>query len=176
MQTKRRSKKKSAMKSKYRYYFISLLIVFLDQLTKYVVRLTIPLNSEPIKLTPNFFWLTHVQNTGAAFSLSLGSPQFNRIFFIFFSLIVIVILVFMQKRTKIITEKIAYSFILGGAIGNLIDRIFIGGVTDFIWWDFPDFIMERWPVFNIADSSIVVALTLLIVYYIFFEKKKMEDK
>ncbi len=62
--------------------------------------------------------------------------------------------------------------ILGGAFGNLIDRIFFGGVTDFIWWDFPDFIMERWPVFNIADSSIVVAICLLVVYYLFFREEK----
>jgi signal peptidase II len=148
------------------------------------VRASLPFYGEPIKITSQFFWLTHVQNTGAAFSLSLGSAVVNRIFFIVFSIIAIVILFFMQKKTESKVEKIAYSMILGGAFGNLIDRIFFGGVTDFIWWDFPDFIMERWPVFNIADSSIVVAICLLVVYYLFFEKKikeineknEMEDK
>jgi signal peptidase II len=120
--------------------------------------------------------LTNVQNTGAAFSLSLGDDTLNRIFFIFFSIIAIIILFFMQRKTELKVEKIAFSMILGGAIGNLIDRIFIGGVTDFIWWDFPDFIMERWPVFNLADSSIVVALSLLVFYYLFFEKRNKDIK
>ena len=64
--------------------------------------------------------------------------------------------------------------ILGGAIGNLTDRIIFGSVTDFIWCDFPDFIMQRWPIFNIADSSIVIAMILLFISTIFL--KNVEAK
>ena len=147
------------------------MIIFLDQISKYLVRESM-VAGEIIKLTPKFFWLTYVQNTGAAFSFSLGNVTLNRIFFIVFTSIAAVFIFFLLIRTKIIAEKWAYALILGGAIGNLIDRILLGSVTDFIWWDFPDFIMQRWPVFNIADSSIVLAMTILIIFYVFFDKKK----
>ena len=58
----------------------------------------------------------------------------------------------------------------------MIDRIILGKVTDFLWLDFPDVIMDRWPVFNIADSSIVVAIAIMAVYILFFNKKTEEDK
>ena len=72
-------------------------------------------------------------------------------------------------------EIFYFALILGGALGNLIDRIFIGSVTDFIWCDFPDIIMTRWPIFNIADSSIVIAMILMIASTL-FHKDKYEEK
>lgn len=159
------------IKANLSYFWISLAVILLDQLSKFLVRQFIPLG-HTIYLTKSFFWLTHVENTGAAFSLSLGSESFNRTVFIILSVIVSAILIRMILFARVKIEKIAYCLILGGAIGNLIDRIFIGGVTDFLWCDFPDFIMSRWPVFNLADSSIVIAITLLLIHTIFFESRK----
>jgi len=159
------------------FWQISAMIIFLDQLSKYLVRNVIHFGTENlIRITKSFFWLTRVQNNGAAFSLSLGNVLLNKIFFIIFSLFAIVIIIIVSRKSKSKIEQIAYAFILGGALGNLIDRVFIGSVTDFIWWIFPDFIMQRWPVFNIADSSIFIALTILVVYYLFFNKKELEGK
>ena len=153
---------------KNRYFWITFIIVILDQISKYAVRNWIDFGSRNvIRLTDKFFWLTKVQNYGAAFSFSFGSPSLNRIIFITISIVAVFFIAYYIITTKIKAEKIAFSLILGGALGNLLDRIFIGSVTDFIWWDFPDIIMYRWPVFNIADSAIVLAITILIGYYFF---------
>lgn len=163
---------------KLRYFGISLAIILLDQFSKYAIRNWVDFGyRNVIKLTEDFFWLTKVQNTGAAFSLSFGSAQINRIIFISISLVAVGLLIYYIIKTKPIAEKIAFSLVLGGAVGNLLDRIFLGSVTDFIWWDFPDLIMQRWPVFNIADSAIVLAMIILVIYYFFTIKiDKTEEK
>jgi signal peptidase II len=131
---------------------------------------------EVIKITDSFFWLTYVENTGAAFSMSFGSELFNRIFFIVVSVLIILLIIYMSKKSDSKTEQVAFAMIIGGAIGNLIDRILIGSVTDFIWWDFFDLIMERWPVFNLADSAIVVAVVLIVIKAVFDSNKKVEEQ
>lgn len=68
-------------------------------------------------------------------------------------------------------QTVSFSLIVAGAIGNLIDRIYLGSVTDFLDFDFPDFLMERWPIFNVADSAICVAIGLYIIYVLFYEKR-----
>ncbi|HLC61198.1 MAG TPA: signal peptidase II [Candidatus Nanoarchaeia archaeon] len=131
----------------------ALIIVILDQLTKLLIRKNFKLN-ESIPAIKNFFHLTYVQNTGSAFSLFQG---FN-IFFIIFSIIVIGIIFYYIRKIKQ-NEKLmqlAIGLLLGGTIGNLLDRIFIGAVTDFI-----DF--RIWPVFNIADSAVTISVVLLII-------------
>ena len=152
---------------KLKYFWITIVIVILDQISKYAVRNWVDFGSRNvIKITEKFFWLTKVQNTGAAFSFSFGSVSLNRFIFITISILAVCLLVYYILKTKIKTEKIAFALVLGGAVGNLLDRIFIGSVTDFIWWDFPDVIMYRWPVFNIADSAIVAAVSILVVFYL----------
>lgn len=153
------------------YFGITLAVIFADQFSKYLVRANIAYR-EIIKITPEFFWLTHVRNTGAAFSFSFGSPLVNRIIFLVVSILASIVLIYLILHSKQKTETIAYSLILGGAIGNLIDRLIFGYVTDFIWTDFPDFIMNRWPVFNLADSSIVIAICLLIIFSFFGKHTK----
>ena len=154
-----------------KYLWITFLIILLDQFSKYEIRKMIQYG-HTIKLTKKIFWLTNITNHGAAFSFSIGSDSLNRLFFIVFSIITIIVIFYLALKTKSKLEIIAFFLILGGAFGNLIDRIIHGGVTDFVWVDFPDFIMERWPVFNIADSSIFVALGLLIIKSLFFTEKK----
>ena len=166
---------KEKPKNNYVFLWISTIIIILDQITKYIIRTNLDYG-EIIRVTKKFFWITYVRNTGAAFSFSFGDAVLNKIIFIVISSLASVMLVILIKKSNAKIETIAYSLILGGAIGNLIDRIFLGSVTDFLWCDFPDWIMHRWPVFNIADSSIVVAIVILVFYTLFLEKKNVEDK
>ena len=132
----------------------SLFIVLLDQLTKYLISKHM-LVSQSIPVIKNFLYLTYIQNTGAGFGILKGG---NTIL-IFISLIIIGIILFYIKQ--IIKEKqihIPIALILGGAFGNLIDRIFLHHVIDFI-----DF--RIWPAFNIADSCITIGALWLIVYF-----------
>ncbi|MBN1327323.1 MAG: signal peptidase II [Candidatus Cloacimonetes bacterium] len=160
--------------NKLSYWWISLIIVFLDQFSKILVRMQIA-PGEIIRVTSKFFWLTHVENDGAAFSLSLGSSSLNQIIYPIIIFLAMILMVYLNIRSKTKTEKFIYALILGGALGNFIDRILLGRVTDFLWCDFPDFIMERWPVFNIADSAIVIAIVIMFVNVIFPARKSLED-
>lgn len=157
------------------YYWVTLIVIALDQITKFLIRSSLNLG-EIIELTPKLIWLTYVQNTGAAFSFSFGSPLLNRVLFIILSLLATIFIVFLSVKSKNKFEIFSFALILGGAIGNLIDRIFLGSVTDFIWCDFPDIIMTRWPVFNVADSSIVIAIILMLITTFFHAKTNEENK
>lgn len=157
------------------YYWISLIVIIFDQVSKYVIRSSIE-PRQVIKLTPKLIWFTSIQNTGAAFSFSFGNPLLNRILFIIISIIAIILVVYLSAKSKNKLEIFSFALILGGAIGNLVDRIFMGSVTDFIWCDFPDVIMTRWPVFNIADSSIVIAIVLMIASTIFIKETHKEKE
>lgn len=129
------------------------LIVFLDQLTKLTVRNSLQLN-ESIPLIKNAFHLTFITNTGSAFGLFKG---FN-IFFVLFSIIVITAIFYYTAkiREKEKGLQFALGLLLGGTIGNLIDRLAYGHVIDFID-------LRVWPVFNIADSAVTIAVGFLIV-------------
>jgi len=159
---------------KIQYIWITLVVILLDQVSKIIVRNYLEVG-KVLKITKKFFWLTHVENTGAAFSLSFGNAALNKIIFICVSIIAIVLLIYLNNKSRSKVEKFVFALILGGAIGNLIDRIIFGKVTDFLWCDFPDIFMERWPVFNIADSSIVIAITIMIVHSVFFTRKTVEE-
>ncbi|MBC8416232.1 MAG: signal peptidase II [Candidatus Cloacimonetes bacterium] len=160
---------------KYAYLWITLIVIIIDQLSKLLIRNLLELG-EIIKITPKIIWITYVQNTGAAFSLSFGTPGLNKIVFIILSLLAIFLIFYLLSKTSSKIEKISFALILGGAVGNLIDRIALGKVTDFVWCDFPDVIMTRWPVFNIADSSIVIAIAIIVAYTIFHRDKAVEEK
>ncbi|MCH6545099.1 MAG: lipoprotein signal peptidase [Deltaproteobacteria bacterium] len=135
------------------------LILVLDQGTKIIVDRTIPLHHS-IPVIDNLFNLTHIRNTGAAFGILAGRSGWVRSsFLLFFSLVamgfIIVLLRRLPENEKTLT--IALSFILGGAIGNLLDRLLYGEVIDFL-----DFYWSRyhWPAFNAADSFITVGVIL----------------
>lgn len=157
------------------YGWVSLTVIIIDQVSKYMVRSLIE-PGQVIKLTPKLIWFTSIQNTGAAFSFSFGNPLLNRILFIIISTIAIILIVYLSAKSKIKLEIFSFALILGGAIGNLVDRILLGSVTDFIWCDFPDVIMIRWPVFNIADSSIVIAIVLMIASTLFIKETHKEKE
>jgi len=128
-------------------FVISLVIVLLDQLTKFFF---IDIN---LKIF-SFLSLNYVENTGAAF----GILQNQVIFLSIISAGVLALIIYYWK-TLDNQEKLALSFIFAGTLGNLIDRIFRGFVIDFIDFGF-------WPAFNIADASNVVGVLLLIYFYI----------
>jgi signal peptidase II len=136
-------------------FLISSLIVLLDQATKYLVRQFI----EPFKLIEvlPFLHLVNVRNKGAAFGLfkDLGNA-----FFVVLSLTALVTLSFLLLRAGMRPfGRLCLALILGGAAGNLIDRVFMESVIDFI-----DFFIDRyhWPAFNVADSAITIGLVMLL--------------
>jgi signal peptidase II len=139
-----------------------LVIVPLDQATKIIVDRMLPLH-ESIPVIENFFSLTYIRNTGAAFGLLAQSGElFRRTFLIGFSLAAIGFIIIMLRRLpeneKVLT--IALGFILAGAVGNLIDRLLYGEVIDFLdfYWN-----GYHWPAFNVADSFITIGVVLIMV-------------
>jgi signal peptidase II len=167
------------MKETWKYFLISVIIIIIDQVSKYLVRLKMPLYHS-IEIFGNYFKLTHVENHGAAFSLSLGDH--SRWIFIGLTLVLSSVFVFMIiKQSKF--QKLYFSFILGGAIGNLIDRIVFGKVTDFLdslypripsdWNFFYSF--DRWPTFNVADSMIVIGMILFAIDAIILDNKRKKS-
>ena len=134
-------------------------IIILDQGSKLMVDQTMPLNYS-IPVIENLFNLTYIRNTGAAFGIFAGSSAVLRQpFLILFSLLAIGFILMMLRRLPE-AEKglmVALSFVLGGAVGNLIDRLLYGEVIDFL-----DFYWSRfhWPAFNFADSFITVGVIL----------------
>ncbi|MFP3014300.1 MAG: signal peptidase II [Arsenophonus sp.] len=109
-----------------------------------------------------YFNLYYVQNTGVAFSFMADISEWNRWFFSFISIIICIVLIFIMYRQNINKKliNISYSFVIGGALGNISDRLIHGFVVDFI--DFHVGIYH-WPTFNIADMSICVGALLIVL-------------
>ena len=153
-----------------KWLWLSGLVIMLDQLTKLLAdRFLSTHASTPV--IPGFFDLVLAYNTGAAFSFLADAGGWQRWFFTVLALGVSIFLILWLKRLQP-SEKmtaIALALILGGAIGNLIDRILYGHVIDFIHWFYRDF---SWPAFNIADSAITLGAALLIIHAIFFDNRE----
>jgi signal peptidase II len=141
------------------------IILVLDRLTKIIVDRTMSLH-QSIPIIDGFFSLTYVRNTGAAFGILSGSHEAFRLpFLILVSVLALGFVVVMLKRLRdeergLIT---ALSFIIGGAIGNLVDRVLYGEVIDFLdfYWSH-----YHWPAFNLADSCITVGVLITLYYLI----------
>lgn len=152
---------------------VTLAVVLFDIVSKYlVVQLLLPLQQE-IVVIPHILSFSYVENKGAAFGILADS----RWLFMLMSALLLTVLILLIKFSKINHPLflISASMILGGGIGNMIDRIFVGYVVDFIKATFIDF-----PVFNIADCAVVIGTVLFAVYFIFFDKtftsKKTDGK
>ncbi len=133
--------------------------VALDQISKVIIDRTLPLYAS-IPVIENFFSLTYIRNKGAAFGVMASSQPVLRIsFLLLFSLLAIIFLIVVLRRLPQ-TEKVliaALALILGGAIGNLIDRFLYGEVIDFLDFYWSSF---HWPAFNLADSFITIGVTV----------------
>lgn len=142
---------------------IAVLAVIADQITKYIVVENIELRGT-VPFIPGFMSFYHTRNTGAAFSM-FSDQRWVFMVFSFISMgLIIFILIKEYKRHKLL--NIALAMVLGGGIGNMIDRIRFEYVVDFFKTEFMDF-----AVFNVADCFITVGAVLLGVYVIFFEPK-----
>jgi signal peptidase II len=144
------------------HFLLALSIVLLDRWTKRLVASRIAMYRQ-IQIIPGFFRITHTENTGAAFSLFADSPShWKTALLIGFSLLAMVIVtVLLWKQTRALTMTgVALSLILGGAVGNLWDRVASGRVVDFLLFYVKHY---EWPVFNLADSSIVIGAGLLVL-------------
>jgi len=153
-----------------RWLWLSLLVVVLDQATKWVaVGLLDPFRPVPLVPLLNF---TLMYNEGAAFSFLASAGGWQRWFFAVFALVTTVVLVVWLLRLKP-HERVtamALSLVVGGAIGNLIDRVLTGRVVDFIDFYVGDW---HWPAFNIADSAISAGVVLLLLTSLRSEPEQM---
>jgi signal peptidase II len=144
------------------------LIVGLDQASKAAIVQLIPFNTIGARLWNDFLWIVHTRNLGIAFSIGDGLSQAVRVLlFIGLPLVFLVFAIFYCLRTETLTkfQRASIYIIISGGLGNLIDRIFRPeGVVDFISFAFYGiFGLERFPTFNVADSSISVGAVLLIL-------------
>jgi len=152
------------------YYMISLILIGIDQLTKWIIVRTMELG-ESITVIENFFYITSHRNTGAAWGILEGQMLF---FYIVTIIVVIGVIYYMEKYAR--NDKllaVALSFVLGGAIGNFIDRLFRQEVVDFA--DFYIF-NYNFPIFNVADSALTIGVILVIIATIMDERKKGKAK
>ena len=143
-----------------RYLFLSILILFIDQLTKWKMVKVVSLH-DFVEVTP-YFNLTMAHNYGAAFSFLADAGGWQRHFFIIITVIIsLVLVVWLSKLERYKRgEAFALSLILGGALGNLVDRVIYGYVVDFIDIHYAGY---HWPAFNVADMAIVAGAILLIM-------------
>ncbi len=182
-------------------FFISLAVILVDQISKMIIKgFAIPFlkifhvgmfQGESIPVLGNFFRITFIENPGMAFGFD---PGFNMklwlsIFSLIASLGLAIYLYFIREKN--FTLRLSIALILGGAIGNLIDRmfygvfygyapLFYGKVVDFLDFDFFKFslfgkIFDRWPIFNFADASVTIGVLILIIFYRGTEKESKDN-
>tara|TARA_B100001029_G_scaffold76977_1_gene62938 strand:- start:155 stop:625 length:471 start_codon:yes stop_codon:yes gene_type:complete len=147
--------------------FVSAILVLADQISKTIVVKTMSLY-ESIPVIQNFFHFTYITNDGMAFGINFPFG-----YYIFTSVSILLTLFLFwylwSVRTHSIVIRLGISFIIAGAIGNLIDRIFLGAVIDFLDFMIGNF---HWYVFNLADSYVTVGMVLVLIDSIILEKKR----
>lgn len=161
---------------KSRLLVISLLVILLDQLSKRVVVYYFQMG-ESTAVLGNFFRFTYILNPGGVFGSKLGSQNFYTIISVL--ALIVTSWFFFKTKSSETWLRIGLCMVLGGAVGNLIDRLRFGEVVDFLDFDFfdislpplkilffnfPGFHLDRWPVFNLADSFVLIGIVLIIVH------------
>ena len=146
-------------------------VIIFDQITKAVIRNTLTLYHS-ITVIPGFFNIVHIHNPGGVFGFMANkSPLMRNLLFILLSSLAICLIFYLYKNTpkKYSLLSTCFALILGGALGNLIDRIRFGKVVDFL-----DFYIGsyHWPAFNVADSAITVGIIIYVFHLVF---KKMPE-
>lgn len=160
---------------------LTLFIIILDQITKTLVVKNIPLHTIGAEFFGDFLRIIHVSNTGVAFSVGAAWSDIVRFASFVIVPVIVIILVFIvyfRNNEWTVLQRWAIMGIVGGGIGNLIDRAFrTEGVVDFIDVKFFGiFGLERWPTFNIADSAIIVFGILLAITFIISIKNEKTTK
>ncbi len=150
---------------------ITAVIIVLDQITKILVRQNMTVNMTSIPVIQDFFHLTYVANDGMAFGINFTGGIYV---FTFASIIMTIFLTYYlwTVRDSSLLLRSSLALILGGAIGNLIDRVLFKEVTDFFHFIFGNY---DWYIFNIADSAVTVGMILFLIYTIFLEPKQKTE-
>lgn len=153
-------------KNKNKVYLTAVIVLLIDQIVKLLIKTNMSLNEE-ISIIPNFFSIQYLKNTGAAFSIL----ENQTILLAITSIICISVIIYYLKKEENLTTAMYLSFglVLGGILGNLIDRIVYQGVIDFLSFQIFNY---NFPVFNIADIGITIGVLLLIIIYISRDIKK----
>jgi len=141
-----------------RYYAVAALVFLLDQLTKQIIDAYVPFK-EQLSVIGQFFLITHVLNDGAAFSMLPGAQTL----FIVITIFVVIGIVWYIERNRRTGRPLlltAFALVLGGALGNFIDRVLYGHVIDFLQFNFGSY---TFPIFNVADVGITVGVGLILL-------------
>jgi signal peptidase II len=148
------------------YYFIAIIALVLDQFSKWLIASNMKVG-QSIELIPNFLYITYTRNTGAAWSILEGQMWF---FYLVTVIVLVIVVYYMQKygRFKPLLGT-ALGLVIGGTLGNFFDRLIHGSVVDFIHVYLGSY---SYPVFNIADSSLVIGAILILLYTLFDQKKE----
>lgn len=142
-------------------FMLGIIVYLLDQATKYLARLNIsPYEAIPVT---SFFNLVYVENLGSAFGMFRNLGVY---FFIGVAIVAAVIVSYLILKDS--ENRLAFGFVLGGALGNLTDRIMHGAVIDFFDFYVGSF---HWPAFNVADIGLCIGIGMLLIHAFFFEGK-----
>lgn len=150
------------------FFLVTGLVIALDQFTKQLAINSLMQNENSLVLIADWLKLTYTENTGIAFGISLGSHSLLIAITALILAALLLYVVFSKNRTPVFL--VTFGLILGGGIGNLIDRVAFGRVVDFIHVDiYQGYLfgswMSFWPVFNIADSAITVGACILLIWH-----------
>lgn len=150
------------------FFLVTGLVIALDQFTKQLAINSLMQNENSLVLIADWLKLTYTENTGIAFGISLGSHSLLIAITALILAALLLYVVFSKNRTPVFL--VTFGLILGGGIGNLIDRVAFGRVVDFIHVDiYQGYLfgswMSLWPVFNIADSAITVGACILLIWH-----------
>lgn len=153
------------------YYAIAAFVFLLDYVTKKVIARNVDLNTEQINVIGDFFMIAHIRNRGAAFGILEG----QRWFFVLITIVVVSAIVWYIHRSYrdgSVLLLVALGMILGGAIGNFLDRSIYGEVVDFLQFNFGSY---TFPLFNVADCGIVCGVGLVILDALLTPKQENES-
>jgi signal peptidase II len=179
--------KKFPRDASYRLLSISLLVILLDQLSKTVVVHYFQIGKS-MPVLGNFFKLTYILNPGGVFGSRLGSQNFYTIISVL--ALVVTSWFFFKTKSSETWLRVGLCMVLGGAVGNLIDRLRFGEVVDFLDFDFfnislppakvlffnfPGFYLDRWPVFNLADSFVLIGIVFIIIHLVKSQKSASQN-
>lgn len=157
------------MKQRFRHLIYFILLVTIDQISKYWARTTLKTDG-PISIIPGVLKLQYHENTGAVWGILTGKTVFLTVLTVILAIFLVYLYFQIPRDKKYLPIQIIWVFIIAGAAGNFIDRITLKYVVDFIYFELIDF-----PIFNIADSFLTVSCFLLLILGIFYYKESDFD-
>lgn len=152
------------MKQRIRHFIYLILLIIIDQATKYWARISLQKNG-PVSIIPGVLKLQYHENTGAVWGIMTGKTGFLSVITVILTVLLVILYFQIPNGKKYKPIQIIWIFILAGAVGNFIDRVSLKYVVDFIYIELIDF-----PIFNIADCYLTVSCFLLLFLGIFYYK------